>query len=125
MIFRFNLLKIEKNNADNSSKVELAVNMFADRTQQEFAKVLGTRPPPDDEQDDKGIDDGLIESFGDGRLDYTNDTCNAPPENQGKLHSCISSVVNKIFGASPTLIPINLEIKLAFIAVDVKKFTML
>lgn len=84
MIFRFNLLKIEKNNADKNSTIEMAVNMFADRTPQEFAKVLGSGPPPDDDADD-GIDDGLIESFGDGKMDYTNETCNGPVDNQGKL----------------------------------------
>lgn len=84
MIFRFNYLKIQKNNADNSSQVEFAVNMFADRTPQEFGKILGSSPPPDDDKDGEGIDDGLIESFGDRKMDYTNDTCNGPVDNQGK-----------------------------------------
>lgn len=87
MIFGMNLMKIDSHNNNPENTFQMAINYFADMTQGEFGKILGTRNTSHRGlltlKEDEEIGRNLIGGVGDG-IDYENDPCIGPVEHQRK-----------------------------------------
>lgn len=85
MIFNANKKRIEEHNRKPFRTFDMGVTQFTDLTLNEFTKVLGTRLTSDSKQND--FEENIEKSTSieeSTTIDYQNDTCNAPVENQCK-----------------------------------------